>query len=93
MQNLDRIMIGSLFAAYVGKILILGSSAADAAIVSVLAAAHFLYNWQIKNTEITQLKQELTNINEKIKQVENQQLDIKNAVAGVKITQGLRNVK
>tara|TARA_R110000868_G_scaffold70612_3_gene207297 strand:- start:1338 stop:1619 length:282 start_codon:yes stop_codon:yes gene_type:complete len=93
MQNLDRIVIILLFSGYVGKLLAFGAGLPDAAVVLVLAAAHFLNNSNIQNKELSQLKQELSKQQETLELFQKEHLEMKNAVAGVKITQGLRNVR
>lgn len=93
MKNIERYLLISLFSGYVIKVLATSASISDAAIVLFLAASYFLYNSQIQNKEISQLKQELTTTSEQIKKLQKDSEDMRNAVAGVKITQGLRNIK
>lgn len=93
MKNIDRILLLALFSGYVLKIAVLGATYPDAAIILVLAATHFLYNSQIQNKQIDELKQDLTSIKSTIEVLKKDNEDMRNSVAGVKITQGLRNVR
>lgn len=93
MKNLDHYLLLSLFGGYVLKLLVKGATLPDAAIVLFLGAAYYLYNSQIQSKEIVQLKQEFKGIQDQLEAIKKSNEDLKNAVAGVKITQGLRNVK
>lgn len=93
MKDLDRYLLIALFGGYIIKMLAHGATLPDAAVVLVLAGSHFLYNHFMQNKEITQLKQELNGIRDSIQKVLKDNEDLRNAVAGVKITQGLRNIK
>lgn len=97
MKNLDRYMIMALFAGYMGKLLLTGASLSDAAIVLVLAAANFLYNSQIQNKQIVELKQELREFKNQstaeIKKLSELSEELKTNVAGVKIASGLRSAR
>lgn len=92
-MNINRDLILSLFGGYTLKLLILGASPADAAVVLVLAAANFLYNTQLESKEITELKQELKDI----KSAQHDQnviiSELKTAMTGIKMSNNLRNVK
>ncbi len=92
-MNIDRNLILCLFGGYTAKLLALGAQPADAAVVLVLAGAHFLYNSQIQNKEINKLKQELVDM-KKAEYDQNMQIsDMKTAVTGMKINNSLRNIK
>lgn len=91
-MKLDRYLLIALFSAYVAKVLALGSSFSDAAIILVLAAAHFLYNSQIQNKQITELNQQVQDLLSSVEELKNETKELKTTVAGVKIASGLRPV-
>lgn len=93
MKNFERYSLIALFSSYVIKLLIVGASLADAGIVLFLGALYFLYISQIQNKEITELKQDLSSLKDNLSKLQKDNEDMRNAVAGVKITQGLRNIK
>lgn len=89
-MNIDKVLLLSLLAGYTGKVSVLGASSADAAVVLVLAAAHFLYNSQIQNKEIKALKDEI----QAIKVIQAKQAsdieEVKSMASSIKIATGLR---
>lgn len=89
-MNIDRYLILSLFGGYTGKLLILGASPADAAVVLVLAAAHFFYSNQIQNKKILELDQELKAI--KATQSGQNEIiaDVKSTVSGIKMKEAMK---
>jgi hypothetical protein len=93
MEKLERYALISLFSGYVIKLLVVGASLADAAIVLFLAALYYLYISQIQNKQIVQLKQEVTELKENITSLKKDNEDFRSAVAQVKISNGLRNVR
>ena len=90
MKNLDKALLLSLLAGYTGKIAVLGASPSDAAVVLVLAAAHFAYSSQIQNKKVSDLEHKLNTFTE----IQNKQAvelaDIKVMTSSMKIAQGLR---
>lgn len=93
MLKYDRILITLLFASFVGKLLIKGASLNEALVTLILAGCYFLFHYKLQQDEITQLNQRLNDQDALLKLVKKDQEDMKNAVAAVKITQGLRNVR
>jgi uncharacterized protein YlxW (UPF0749 family) len=91
-MKLDRYLLIALFAGYVAKALIMSASFSDAAIVLVLAAAHFAFNSQIQNKQITELKQQVNDLSNLVNQLKDETKELKTTVAGVKIASGLRPV-
>lgn len=92
MKNINQKLLLTLFAAYTVKVLALGANPTDAAIILVLAASHFLYSSQIQNTEIFELKQNLSKLSNELEQLKTETKELKTNIAGVKIASGLRPV-
>jgi len=97
MTNLDRYLLALLVVGYTGKLLAFGATLPDALVIMVLAGAHFLFHWQVKNKEITELKQELTSVKKDLDSIKNEtdQLrnNVANAVVGIKMSNGFKTVK
>lgn len=89
-MNIDRVLVLSLFAGYTVKAAVLGASLADAVVILGLASAHFLYNLNVRNKEIEELKKSMN----ELKSLHNDQniiiSELRTAVTGVKLQQGLR---
>lgn len=92
MKNINQKLLLTLFGAYTTKVLILGANPTDAAIVLVLAAAHFLCSSQIQNNEISELKQTINSLSVQLQELKVETKELKTNVAGVKIANGLRPV-
>lgn len=92
-MQLDRYLTIALFGGYVAKVSIMGASLSDAAIILVLAAAHFLYNSQIQSKEVSELKQQVTSLMKDVQDLKTNVDDAKTALAGVKIAAGMRAIK
>ena len=92
-MHIDKALLLCLFGGYTAKLAILGSSLPDAAIILVLAAAHFLYNSQIQNKQILELSNRLNELEAKQAEQNKNVEDIKSAVSSIKISQGLRPAK
>lgn len=92
-KNIDKVLLLSLFAGYTCKVAVLGASASDAAVVLVLAAAHFLYTWKIENKEITELKNQIEVLKLADVKLLNEINEAKTAAASLKIAAGLRPAK
>jgi cell division protein FtsB len=88
MLKLDHLVVLSLLGLYTGKALVRGANPADAAVILILAAAHFLYNSQIQNKKVHQLSQVVEQQNEDIEEMKKRVQDVVTSVAGVKISQG-----
>jgi hypothetical protein len=92
-MNIDRYLILSLFGGYTGKLLILGASPADAAVVLVLAAAHFLYSNQMQNKKIVELEQHV----KKIEATHNEQniniAEVKSMMTAIKLKESFKAVR
>jgi len=93
MNSIDHKIVLSLFAGYTIKALALGANINDAAVILVLAAAHFLYNSQIQNKQISQLNQLVEGMKSELDSVKKTQDDLKTSIASVKISTGLHKVK
>lgn len=103
-MHIDRYLVIALFGGYVAKVSVLGASLSDAAIILVLAAAHFLQNHHNFNKQINELKQELLDLNVEFKEQNEKVLttiksqdeaiaELKSSLAGVKIASGMRAIK
>jgi hypothetical protein len=90
MMNIDRALILSLFAGYTGKLLVLGASPADAAVVLVLAAAHFAYSNQIQNKKILELTQEIKKLQDTQAGQNELIADVKSTVSGMKVSAAMK---
>lgn len=91
--NIDKALLLSLLAGYTGKVAVLGASPADAAVIFVLAAGHFLYNSQIQNKKVKDLEDRLNNFTE-IQDIQAKELaDIKAMTSAMKMASGLRPAK
>lgn len=89
-MNIDRYLILSLFGGYTGKLLILGASPADAAVVLVLAAAHFFYSNQIQNKKIIELTQQVKAL-EFTQDSQNKSIeDMKSMVSGMRVKEAMK---
>ena len=93
MNSINQRLLLALFAGYTIKSLAFGSTFSDAAIILVLAAAHFLINHYAFDKQFNELKQELTGIKDAVKTQDQAIADLKSSLAGVKIAGGFRNVK
>lgn len=97
MTNLDRYTLALLLVGYTGKLLVFGASLPDAIVMAVLAGAHFLYNSQIQSKQVFELKQQFSEVQAQIKLLkeDNDQLknNVSNAVVGIKMSQGFKNIK
>lgn len=93
MLTLDRNIITLLFAGYIGKLLIVGASFADAPIALILGSIYFLFFLKIKDNQIDELKQELMEQKKEIEKVAQTSSDVKSAMASLKISQGFKQVK
>lgn len=93
MKNLDYWMLLSLFAGYTGKVLVLGAQPADAAVVLVLAAAHFLYNSQIQNKNIKALEDRIAGIEKQHFDQNTKINEISTVVNGIKLGASFRQAK
>jgi hypothetical protein len=93
MKKIDKGLLLTLFGGYTIKAAVLGASPSDAAVILVLAAAHFLYNLQIENKEITQLKQELSKFKELQDLHTKEILDLKTMGASLKLAGGMRQTR
>lgn len=93
MQKFDKALLLSLFGGYTVKVAVLGASPSDAAVVLVLAAAHFLYNSQIQNKEISNLRSEIESVNNRLNDQAKVLEDTRSAMSSIKIAQGLRPAK
>lgn len=93
MKKIDKGLLLTLFGGYTVKVAVLGASPSDAAVVLVLAAAHFLFNLQIENKEITQLKQELSKQKELLEIHSKEIQDLKTMGASLKLAGGMRQLK
>lgn len=91
--NIDKALLLSLLAGYTGKVAVLGASPADAAIILVLAAGHFLYNSQIQNKEIQTLKAEIKDLRDVDDKLINDLAEIKAMTSAMKMASGLRPAK
>ena len=92
-MNINRDLILSLFGIYTLKLLILGASLPDAAVVLVLAAANFLYNSQLERKVIAELKQEVKDIKSNQHDQNTIISELKTSMTGMKMSNNLRNVK
>lgn len=92
-MNIDKALLLSLFAGYASKVAILGASPSDAAIVLVLAAAHFLYNSQIQNKAIKELTEKHEALEKYVKSQDKILEDVRAAMSGMKLAQGMRPLK
>jgi hypothetical protein len=92
MKNTDRVLILSLFGGYTLKLLALGAQPADAAVVLVLAAAHWAYNAQLERKEINELRQEIKDIKANQQDQNTIISELKTAVTGIKMS-SFRSVK
>ncbi len=93
MQNLDRVLLALLFGGFVAKLLAFGATFPEALVVLILAAAHYFNQQKLEKKELEQIKKTLDACQDDYKHIEKELADLRNAIAGVKITQGLRNVK
>lgn len=89
MINIDKVLLLSLFGGYTCKLLALGSNPSDAAIVLILAAAHFLYSSQIQNKQIDELKQTHARLQKDVQEILAMHLELKTSVASIKISSGM----
>jgi len=92
-KNIDRVLVLSLFGGYTLKLLALGAQPADAAVVLVLAAAHFAYNSQIQNKKMKELEDRIDTVQKFNSDLTAQISDVKSIVTGMKLNANLRNVK
>lgn len=90
LRNIDRTLILSLFGVYTLKLLVLGASPADAAVVLVLAAAHFAYNSQIQSKKILELEQALKDIKSSQHDQNVSISEMKSIVMGIKLKEGMK---
>lgn len=88
-MQIDRGLVLALFVGYTLKVAVLGASLPDAAVVLILAAAHFLYNSQVQNKQIVQFKQEISEFKNELAACKKVSDDLKTTMASVKISQGL----
>lgn len=93
MKNYDHILLLTLLCSYTAKVGILGASLADAAVVLVLAAAHFLYSSQVQNKQVTELKEEVSKLKEQSKETSEILLELKSSIASAKLAAGMSRVK
>lgn len=93
MKNLDRYCFMLLLTSYVGKLLILGANLPDALVVGILAGVNYFYHSQIQNKRIDKLEAELRMYAEEIPLMKKNLEDTRNAVAGIKLSQGLQKVR
>lgn len=93
MMNINQIIVLSLFAGFTGKALYMGASVSDAAVILILAAAHFFHSTQIQNKRIDELKQELKAIDDKQAARDATMAEIKDTMSSVKVANGLRTVR
>ena len=89
-MNVDKILLLSLFGGYTVKLLALGAQPADAAVVLILAASHFLYTSQIQNKKVSLLEARIEKFEQQMAEHKGNIDDVKTAVASVKIASGFR---
>lgn len=86
-------MLLSLFSGYTIKVCALGASPADAAVVLVLAAAHFCHSYHSVNKQISQLNQEVNNLTDKLKEHSETLVELKSSISSAKLAAGMSRVK
>lgn len=91
MKNINQYLVLSLFCAFTIKSLVAGAGLADAAILLILAAAHFLHTSQIQNKEILELRSLIKALSDKQDSRDEMMADVKDNMSAVKLASGLRS--
>lgn len=93
MKHLDHYLVLSLFTAYVGKLLILGASPADAAVAITLASLYAANRYFNFNNEYVKLEAKIKKQEEVQTAQEESIVYLKASIASAKIAQGFRPAK
>jgi cell division protein FtsL len=92
-MNIDRVLVLAAFGLYTAKLLVLGAQPADAAVVLVLALAHFGNSFYNHQKQVNALEQKIADTNLKIEAQDKVIGELRTAVTGIKMGSSMRSVK
>lgn len=90
-RQLNRFVPALIFGAYSVKLLLVGSSFADAPILLVLAAIYAFSEYKPDNRHFLELDTKISNLEAQIKEQEKLIESIKTHVSGIKMAQAMKS--